>query len=194
MKKRFPALVYILQMSAIFGLALTIYLVGTRQSGITPAHALPEFSPRTGEPCAACHVNPGGSGPRTLRGLLWAAQGRPDKLPQLPGSMIPAEISSGLDLYDTACAGCHGYSGEGYFGINLAGRGISEAANRSFVLRGIPELGMPAFEGQFTAQQLDALVRFITELGEGQLPLDEYPLPPPQLLCDPVAAAVCGGE
>src|SRR5512140_3352364 len=45
----------------------------------TPGHALPEYANRTGEPCATCHVSPGGGGPRTLRGLLWASRGKPDK-------------------------------------------------------------------------------------------------------------------
>ncbi|MDP2776323.1 MAG: hypothetical protein Q8O48_01665, partial [Anaerolineales bacterium] len=33
-----------------------------------PVHALPEYAERTDESCATCHVNPGGGGPRTLRG------------------------------------------------------------------------------------------------------------------------------
>jgi hypothetical protein len=50
------------------------------------AHALPEYATRTGQQCSTCHVNPAGGGPRTLRGLLWLAQGRPDQVPPLPGS------------------------------------------------------------------------------------------------------------
>ncbi|HEX6386799.1 MAG TPA: cytochrome c [Anaerolineae bacterium] len=185
----------LLQTLIILVMTLITYLgvrwwLGSEQS----VHALPEFATRTGEPCAACHVNPGGGGPRTLRGLLWAARGRPDEVPQLPGLLIAPNATDGLEIYDTACAGCHGYSGEGLFAINLAQRGISKAAARSFIRRGIPDLGMPAFEGQLTPEQLEALASFVAELGQGAPLPDEYPLPPPEFRCEPAAPAICRGE
>ena len=86
------------------------------------AYALPEFATHTGEPCSTCHVNPAGGGPRTMRGSLWIAAGKPDQVPPLPGSQ--ASASSG-PLDDAAlfakfgCAGCHGASGEGGAGPAL---------------------------------------------------------------------------
>jgi hypothetical protein len=65
---------------------------------------------------------------------------------------------------------------------------------RSFVQRGIPELGMPSFEGQFTDEQLQALSQFVADMGEGQVPPDEYSLPPPEFNCIPVTGTFCGGD
>ena len=148
-----------------------------------PVHALPEFTQRTNESCAACHVNPGGGGPRTLRGLLWAAQGRPDLMPELANILIAPGVSDGAELYDIACASCHGQQGEGIFGLKLTGSALKESKIRSNILRGRLRSGMPAYEGQFTDEQLDALVFFTTELSAGQaetLP-DSYELPPAEL-------------
>jgi len=165
--------------------------------GTHPAYALPEYANRTGEPCGTCHVNPGGGGPRTLRGLLWAARGKPDQVPEIPGLMAaPAEITDGAELYDTACAGCHGLQGEGLFAINLAQVGVSKTAIRSFILRGITTSGMPSFENKFTDTQLEALVSFVAGLSTGEITLqDKYPLPPAEFKCIPVAEADrCGGQ
>lgn len=181
-----------LQILAVALLALFVYLGLRLSMGERPVHALPEYSARTGEPCATCHVSAGGGGPRTMRGLLWAARGRPDQLPELPGFLIAPGVSDGSELYDIACAGCHGFSGEGLFGIGLAQRNISRPAIRSFVVRGLPDLGMPAFEGQFTAEQLEALTQFVAELSAGQGLPDSFPLEPPEINCvEPIAG--CGG-
>jgi mono/diheme cytochrome c family protein len=186
-----PGLIRLLQYSAITALAFAAFLVATLWAGARPAHALPEYATRTGESCATCHVNPGGGGPRTLRGLLWSARGKPNTVPQLPGVLIAPGVSDGAELYDIACAGCHGRKGEGLFAINLAGIGVSERAIRSFVLRGIPRSGMPTFEGQFTEAQLDALVTFVAGLASGEIaPLpDSYSLPPAQFKCSPTSAS-----
>jgi Cytochrome C oxidase, cbb3-type, subunit III len=181
------ALILVLALSTYFGLRLWW---GSEAS----AHALPEFAQRTGEPCGTCHVNPGGGGPRTLRGLLWAAQGRPDDVPELPGNLIPPSITDGLELYDIACAGCHGSSGEGLYAINLAESGISRAAARSFIRDGIAEFGMPAFRDQLTDDQLESLAAFVAELGQGAPLPFEYPLPQPEFTCAPATGAPCGGD
>jgi len=187
-------IIRLIQTISLIALGLGAYFGIQAILGERTAHALPEFATRTGEPCAACHVNPGGGGPRTLRGLLWAARGRPDEVPQLPGLLIAPGVTEGSELYDIACAGCHGFSGEGLFGINLAGNGISKAAVRTFVRQGIPELDMPGFEGQFTDDQLDTLAAFVEQLGDGQVPLQEFQLPSPQLNCQPVQPGACGGD
>ena len=44
-----------------------------------PAAALPAYAASTGKACAACHVNPAGSGPRNAFGEAFAANGH--KLP-----------------------------------------------------------------------------------------------------------------
>jgi mono/diheme cytochrome c family protein len=165
------------------------------------AFALPEYSTRTGETCAVCHVNPGGGGPRTLRGLLWAAQGRPDQVPSLPTALIAPGVESGEDLYAVACAGCHGTQAEGLFAMGLAQTGIGRSSIRSYIRDGIKSIGMPAFAGQFTDAQLEALVTYVAGLADGSIapPLHAYPLPPVLFRCGPVqvddaAAAVCAHE
>jgi len=184
-----------MQLVLILGITIVVYWgVRAGLDGESAAHALPEFAARTGEPCATCHVNPGGGGPRTLRGLLWAARGRPDQVPELPGALVDPQITDGLELYDIACAGCHGVSGEGLLAIGLAGRDISPAAARSFTRDGIPELGMPSFGEQLTTEQLDSLAAFVAELSQGPPIPREYPLPPPEFTCRPTAAVPCGGD
>ncbi|MFQ5436333.1 MAG: c-type cytochrome [Anaerolineae bacterium] len=179
-------------------MGLLVALVMAVNTAVTskPLHALPEYAARTGEPCAACHVNPGGGGPRTLRGLLWAARGRPDQVPQLGNILAAPGVTDGAELYDIACAGCHGLQGEGLFGTAIAGTGLRQSKIQSTILRGRERSGMPPFEGQFTDAQLEALVAFTAGIASGELepPPMSYPLPPAQFGCEPApGAAACGG-
>lgn len=146
----------------------------------SPVKALPEYSSLTGESCGVCHVNPGGGGPRTLRGLLWAARGKPVQLPVLPTILLAPEVKDGIELYGIACAGCHGAKGKGSSAMKLRGTGISMGATRSFVLKGIPSLKMPGFKGQLTDVQVNALSDFVATLADRKAPLppDSYPLAP----------------
>ena len=153
--------------------------------GEPSAHALPEYVDRTGEPCSTCHVNPGGGGPRTLRGLLWAASGRPEKVPELENILIAPSEDSGVELYDIACASCHGSSGEGVFAVALTGSGLGEIQIQSAILRGRVRSGMPSYENKFTDQQLQTLVEYVTGISNGTIePAPEsYPLSPGTLEC-----------
>ena len=57
-------------MQSIIWIALGV-LLGFSLFAIWPeVHAYPEYTDRTGDQCTACHVNPAGGGPRTLRGLI----------------------------------------------------------------------------------------------------------------------------
>lgn len=183
-----------IQILFILLLAFGAFIAASVITGERPAQALPEYTTRSGEPCAACHVNPGGGGPRTLRGLLWSARGRPDDVPHLPGVLLAPGVSDGSELYDVACAGCHGFDGEGLFAMSLVERGISKRALETFVIDGIPMLGMPGFEGQFQEDQLHALVDFLASLGSGEIsPRSQgIPLPPASITCDPLLVDTCG--
>ncbi len=197
MKRLSLGLIRFVQYAGAVMLAAAVFAAVTLLAGARPVYALPEYAERTGEACATCHVSPGGGGPRTLRGLLWAARGRPDTVPPLPGVLIAPGVSDGSELYDIACAACHGSKGNGLFAIGLAGTQISKPAIHSFVVQGIPLSGMPAFKGQFTDTQLEALTTFVAGLAGGSIsPLpDSYPLPPAHLQCRPIAPAVkCGGN
>ena len=170
---------FVLAYLLLAGVVLAILMV--------PNHtvvALPEYANRTGEACAACHVSAGGGGPRTLRGLLWAARGKPDKVPSLPGALIAPRVTNYVELYQIACAGCHGMKGEGSSAMKVVNTHIDPNAIRSFILNGIPKRGMPGFEGQFTSDQLDLLVMYVAGISNGEIspPLDSYPLEHPALV------------
>jgi mono/diheme cytochrome c family protein len=186
----------VIQTAAILALAGGAYLGVAILVGEPPAHALPEYTDRTGESCGVCHVSAGGGGPRTLVGLLWSARGKQDTMPDLPGSLLAPGVTDEMELYDIACAGCHGSTGEGLFAMNLVGGGISKATHRSFIRDGIPNTEMPAFGDQFTAEQIEILVDFVTEISGGGLELPaEYPLQPAELKCDPISPDIaCGGK
>jgi mono/diheme cytochrome c family protein len=177
----------ILQIAGLVCLALATMLVIGLVTRERPVHALPEFSERTGEACGACHVNPGGGGPRTMRGLLWAAQGRPDEVPTLGNILLAPGVSDGGELYDIACASCHGLAGEGLFGTALTGTGLSESKVKSSIERGRERSGMPAYEGQFTDEQMDVLVDYVAGIASGRIepPPLSYPLPEGELNCNP---------
>ncbi len=178
-------------------LAAVAFWVASGATNPSTAHALPEYANRTGEPCATCHVNPGGGGPRTLRGLLWSARGRADAVPELSGVLLAPDIHDGAELYDIACSTCHGPDGKGLFGTALADTGLTANKIRTAVARGRLRSGKPAFEGQFTDDQLDALIKFTQDLAAGlvvQRP-QSFPLPPGELRCQALtASSACGGN
>jgi mono/diheme cytochrome c family protein len=192
-------LIHYLQLLAIAGIAVFIFLVIASWS--SPAHALPEYAKRTGEPCATCHVNPGGGGPRTLRGALWASKGKPDEVPALPGVLLAPGVTDGAELFEIACSTCHGLKGEGLFGKELANSGLKDNKIRSNILKGRLQSGMPSFDGKFTDAQLQALVDYVVALADGtaEIPPAEYPLEPPAFNCaaqspSSVSTTTCGGN
>jgi len=192
-----PKLIKTLQWIGLGTIAVVVFLVSGILMGEQPAHALPEYAKRTGESCGVCHVNPGGGGPRTLRGLMWAAQGRPDAVPVIENMLIAPGVKDGLELYDIACAGCHGGAGEGLFGAALVGTGLKENKIRSTIERGRERSGMPPFQGQFTKTQLDILVAYVYGLGIGKIapPPASYPLESAKTGCvDNGETVTCGGN
>ncbi|MBI5824441.1 MAG: cytochrome c [Chloroflexi bacterium] len=190
-----PWLIHYLQLLAIAGIALFVLLAISSSSN--SVQALPEYSHRTGESCAVCHVNPGGGGPRTLRGALWAAQGRADEVPVLPGVLIAPGVTDGAELFEIACSTCHGLYGEGLFGRVIVNTGVKESKIRANILRGRLLSGMPSFEGMFTDEQLQALIDYTVALatGKAEIPPSQYPLESPEFKCSPQSASVfCGGN
>ncbi len=188
-------LIHYLQLLAIAGIAVFILLAISSSSN--SVRALPEYSHRTSEACAVCHVNPGGGGPRTLRGALWAAQGKADEVPVLPGVLIAPGVDDGAELYEIACATCHGLYGEGLFGRVITNTGVKPQKIRTNILRGRLNSGMPSFEGMFTEAQLQALIDYTYELatGKAEIPPATYPLESPSFECSAQSASVfCGGN
>lgn len=190
-----PWFIHYLQLLAIAGVAIFIFLAIASWSN--PVQALPEYAKRTGESCATCHVNPGGGGPRTLRGALWAARGRPDQVPALPGVLLAPGVDDGAELYEIACSTCHGLNGEGLFGREIANTGVNADKIRSNILRGRLNSGMPSFEEMFTEAQLQALIDYTLALstGKAEIPPAQYPLDPPAFNCSSqTSSEACGGN
>ena len=184
------------QITLVVVSVISIFLLFSVWS-VIPGHALPEYASRTGESCATCHVSPGGGGPRTLRGLLWAAKGKPDKVPDLPNLLLAPGIKNGDELYEIGCSACHGKNGEGLFGVVLINSGLPDNKIRAQILNGRVRSGMPSFKDKFTNEQLDALVTYVAGLASGAIPPapDSYPLEPGQLTCSPTAPnSSCGGN
>lgn len=180
-----------LAMLGILSMALALFMV-------EPAHALPEYSERTGQSCGSCHVNPGGGGPRTLTGALWAANGKPDQIPVLSNVLLAPGVTDGAELYDIACATCHGPQGEGLIGKELASSGLGNTEMiRLIILKGFIRNNMPSFEGKFTNSQLQELVNFVVRMENGvaEISPEDYPLGRPVLNCSEYSLTEsCGGN
>ena len=169
------------------------------------AQALPEYATRTGQPCATCHVNPAGGGPRTLRGLLWLAQERPDQVPPLPGSEeeVGEATLDGAALFEKfQCSRCHDPSGEGDVGPALNQKELPTAElveiirNGKGIMNGYrPEV--------MSDEEMDAVIQHAQAIGRGEvqssLNMQKRLLPPAQLSCTADSAALpgrtdCGGN
>ncbi|NOZ72268.1 MAG: cytochrome c [Chloroflexi bacterium] len=197
MRKMIRNIVLFLPFVLIALIALLAYFITSSAVSVETVHALPEYASRTEESCSTCHVNPGGGGPRTLRGLLWAAQGKPDQVPELAGVLLAPGISDGAELWDIACSACHGLQGEGGFGLTIAKSGLSENKIRAAVKRGRLRSGMPAFQEQLSEEQLVALVSFVVGIANDVIepPPPAYALPPAEFICQSQTAPVsCGGN
>ena len=137
------------------------------------AHALPEYATRTGESCASCHVSPAGGGPRTVRGTLWIAAGRPDQVPPLPGAADAGEAAAapaddGALYAKFACAGCHGAAGEGGAGPALD-RAELPADQVTQVIRNGRGTMMGLKSNTLSDAELAGLVRFVQAVGHGEV-------------------------
>ncbi len=170
-----------------------------------PAHALPEYAARTGQPCATCHVNPAGGGPRTLRGLLWVAQGKPDQVPLLPGSEEKPDAAKldGQELFEKfACSGCHGPKGEGGVGPALNHSELPADEVGQVVRNG--RGAMMSFKSDVLSDaELEAIIQYVQALGRGEVQagpvLEKRTLSPAQLVCGvdssaPSLSTGCGGN
>ncbi len=143
-------------------------IVGTWLMQAQPVHALPEYAERTGEPCTTCHINPAGGGPRTERGMLWLALGKPDAVPTLPSPAKPTPASQGGEaaalFTSLQCAGCHGADGSGGLGPPLNTGELTAEGIHQVVRQG--KGAMPPYDSRrLSDADLDLLIAFIQGLG-----------------------------
>ena len=85
-----------------------------------------------------------------------------------PVSYHATSIASGMAVYAEHCASCHGADGGRVTGADLRSRSIVRRhAGEIFWLvgRGIPERGMPAFEGRLTERARWDVINFVRALG-----------------------------
>jgi len=132
-----------------------------------------------------------------LRGALWAARGKADEVPSLPGVLLAPGVTDGAELYEIACATCHGMYGEGLFGRAIINTGVKPEKIRTNILRGRLNSGMPSFEGMFTDAQLQALIDYTSALatGKAEIPPSTYPLESPAFNCKSQSGSIfCGGN
>ncbi len=114
-----------------------------------------------------------------MRGLLWIADDRPNRVRTVEGLLLAPHVSDPQDLYNLACAACHGSKGEGGSAPALLGFDFSESLVRRWIVKGGPKFGMPSFDGQFTEEQLTILSRYVSDLSAGRIiPPESYPLTP----------------
>lgn len=85
---------------------------------------------------------------------------------ETPAAPTDPVLAQGQQIYLANCASCHGRSGGGGLGPKLsdglaATRYGNIADQEALILNG--RGSMPAFKSRFTAEQLDAVVRFTRE-------------------------------
>lgn len=80
----------------------------------------------------------------------------------------PADVAAGAALYPSVCAACHADQGQGLIGPNLTDQyAIHSMENTNVYLiiaNGLPEAGMPPWEGVFTAEEMGQLVAYVQAL------------------------------
>jgi len=82
----------------------------------------------------------------------------------------PSDLAAGKQLFETSCAGCHGFDADGGQGPNIqrvpANRG--DDAVVKIIKGGVPGTGMPAF-GSFTDAQAMQIVAYIRSLASAAI-------------------------
>ncbi len=69
-----------------------------------------------------------------------------------------SQLFDGTKLYTDNCAPCHGAKGIGGTAVALT----ASNANRSVIEKGNIDKGMPAFEGKLTADEITAILGYLT--------------------------------
>ena len=74
-------------------------------------------------------------------------------------------VAEGKAIYAARCQACHGADGAGGMGMKLVGVAAKgDALIRETILKGRPDKGMPAFDGQLKPTEVDAVVAYVKSL------------------------------
>lgn len=83
-----------------------------------------------------------------------------------PARPSDAVLGKGYDVYTARCASCHGVNGDGGIGPQMKGvtSRLSVDKHTEAVRNGRSGTGMPAFGGQLTDEEIQAVVRYEREV------------------------------
>lgn len=96
-----------------------------------------------------------------------ACAGEVPPVPVGPDGAVDDELTLGREVYQRRCANCHGPSGGGGTGPELAGGAVVAAypdPADQVALIADGRNGMPAFAGTLTTAEIDAVVRYSREV------------------------------
>jgi cbb3-type cytochrome c oxidase subunit III len=88
--------------------------------------------------------------------------------PPEPGELV-GDVANGARLYATGCTTCHGPSGDGVEGLggtlrNVASlEGATDDGLRTVIIEGLPEAGMPPWQGDLTGQEVADLIALLRD-------------------------------
>jgi putative heme-binding domain-containing protein len=80
---------------------------------------------------------------------------------------VGAQVEAGRQSFVTACATCHGSSGNGGIGPPLAGRDLTFETIKDTVLNGRTGTPMPAFKSDFDAKTLAQIISYVQWITSG---------------------------
>jgi mono/diheme cytochrome c family protein len=98
--------------------------------------------------------------------FVGCSAGTPE-VPLGPDGGPDRELTVGRDLWSQRCASCHGKDGGGNSGPKLSGGRVGEkfpdpAEQKQLILEG--RAGMPAFAGELSDSEIEAVVRYTREV------------------------------
>jgi cbb3-type cytochrome c oxidase subunit III len=126
--------------------------------------------------------------------------------PPEPGELV-GDVANGARLYATGCTTCHGPSGEGVEGLGGTLRNVASLAGatdeelQAVIIEGLPEAGMPPWQGDLTGQEVADLIALLRDWQRLPEP-EEAEVEAPEPTGDPEAGrivyaeecAVCHGD
>ncbi len=118
--------------------------------------------------------------------------------PPEPGELV-GDIANGARLYAAGCTTCHGPSGEGVEGLggtlrNVASlEGATDEQLQAVIIEGLPEAGMPPWQGDLTGQEVADLIALLRDWQRSPKP-EEVVVEAPEPVGDSEAGQIVYAE